>query len=74
MEREGGSVMIDPIFWRNAAACWVRLYSRENRQKTAETVETLWNHAAACRTEERSIVDELMCALTENDEEDEEDD
>jgi hypothetical protein len=62
--------MIDVVFWATAAEQWIYIDTEKDKQERQQAMDILCQEAEAKRQEERSIVDELLAAIDEEDDDD----
>lgn len=62
--------MMDKTFWEKLASFWIVLRTAEEREKTAQAIDEMFQNAVSNRQEERSMVELLLGSLDEEDDDD----
>ncbi len=61
---------MDKSLWQKIASLWVSLRSPEERKNTEDTVESIFSAAINDRQRERSMLEDIMAGLDEEDDDD----
>ena len=61
---------MDKSLWQKIASLWVSLRSPEERKNTEYTVESIFSAAIHDRQRERSLLEDIMAGLDEEDDDD----
>ena len=61
---------MDKSLWQKIASLWVSLRSPEERKNTEDTVESIFSAAINDRQREKSLLEDILSGLDEEDDDD----
>ena len=65
--------MMDKAFWQKIASFWTIFRSKEEKEQTDKTIESMFQEANNYRQEERSLAELLLERINSDDDEEDDD-